>query len=67
MEYLIRIEWRDTEGYVLATDINDLGASSLEEAEEYNHAEARSIPLYDVEGKNVIGGFTIDADLPNEG
>lgn len=53
-----------TEGYVWAEELNASPVSSPEEAAAYMAAEHpdRAIPLYEEDGRTVIGTFTISGD-----
>lgn len=52
-----------TSGYVMKKDLEEPTPSNPEEAARLKRT-LRTIPLYDVEGKKVIGEFEIDPGLP---
>lgn len=66
---LIKAENEDgIEGYIKSSDLES-GATTIEEALQYqesiNSSELRSIPLYKLDGKTIIGEFKIGSTQSN--
>ena len=48
-----------TVGYVKKEDLNGPQPKTPEEAVKLNEAKPREIPMYDVDGENIIGKFIV--------